>query len=204
MNTIQFVLDDNEVRTRKRWLAFFLAQNIIGFLFLVIPLAFTLIVEPSGKMMWMLSTLTVALFLFAYLLYHCAYKKHGTAYLKFTLFTSIYPMYKGVMETISDVQTKAPGWEFSLVCEIVALPLFICFFIFGMKLIEVNKKIQWQMASKQEGFSTLISEMQNASSLDDLGAKFRYGIEKFGKGPRTFIKEEFRKKKKELKKLSSS
>lgn len=175
-------LDKFDVRTRKNWLLCLILVMLYSF----VTLGYKII---SGEMELLankandlgISFSTIAFFIYAglifslgfdYLLYHCAYKKHGTAFL--TLF--FYLVFIGVLLALAPPNNVMPKEEvkgiISYIMDLISNGLSLFLLILSSKLIVINKKIQENIILSSHDYIHSLSILDKALTSEDLETKF--------------------------------
>lgn len=138
----------SEKRTRKHW--------IIGF-WLTIILGCVGLFSGEGSMS------IGASFLGMFILYYCAYKKHGTGWLSFQLYVGI-PL--SLIAMIKDL--IAVGDAISVCVYLVILGLQIYWYVLGFKLLDINKRFQKEL-NRCVHFNSVL---ENCSDLEELDKQY--------------------------------
>lgn len=142
MNIFSF-LTEKELLARKRWLVLFFIQTFI----LPILSVCSSLQEPHlSPLVAKIAILIyiVGLFLSAYLIYHCAYKKHGTKFL--TIWLVATPLSTAFFfPAMLKEYTSTP----SLIWIAFSNLFYVYYYFACLNLRKINKKIQFQKRSEE-------------------------------------------------------
>src|SRR5258708_23597106 len=156
-------IDDKEKQVRKHW-AFALFGNI-GFFLL---LAFLVIV--SGRDALISSALFVVSLSSMYILYRCAYKKHGTCLLTINLI--FQPFY--FIKIVFDILHTTDALSMSIL--LLDSALYIWLYVLSFQLRKINEKIQLQTVLASEEYVKAVASIGESKNVNDLDCKFHGAI----------------------------
>lgn len=178
----EYVMSEKDKRIRKHWLLFLLilvGLNWLGFLMCLLAANDKLVIQ-------ILAVVAIVSSITAGLLYHFAYRKHGTRLLTGTL---IYPII-GWMKYLSQANketlnflplgdlTGANGfWE----TFIVLLPngIYFYWYFLSFRLRKINKTIKSFNSTTPNNhpeYNQAIAEMESAETLEHLNTRFNLAI----------------------------
>lgn len=101
------------------------------------------------------------------MLYHCAYKNHGTGLLAFIMIIS-YPYW--IFRVLSNASGSEDPVEW--IVFLLATCIFGLFYFFGLRIRKINKKIQSFAFLSSDHFQEAVASIRSAQNLDDLTFKF--------------------------------
>ncbi|MFZ0565781.1 MAG: hypothetical protein WAM28_06320 [Chlamydiales bacterium] len=158
--TIDACLSKKEKRFRK-WFQRYLIIDTF-FRFFVITANYW---NHTLAQLWHLSFL----FLGFYILYHCAYKKYGTAYLTFTMVVYPIVILKDLWGIISDFDSD-PGFYFWLL--FFALIIYGTFYFFSFRIRKINHKIQTFEFTSSDYFQKNIALLRESKDEAELACNY--------------------------------
>lgn len=103
-----------------------------------------------------------------YMLYYCAYKKHGTAWLAYCM-AVVYPLY--IIKTLWGAVSNSGNLEF-FIGLLISIFLSGIFYYFALKMRDINRKIQSFKFLSSDYYQNAINSLRSAQNLDDLARKF--------------------------------
>lgn len=188
MNAVLQLISSQQEKIRKHWLICAISTCLV---YPLVDFAWELFTQgmptSSAELYFHLINQTLGLIIFA-LYFHCAYKKHGTRLLTWTLMLGVASLF-----TLTNL-----GGKFSLN---LILPLCInaWWYLMSLKLRRVNKEIQFSTFHSSEAYLTAKESLDNATSLHDLKYRFHESISNQPNGFRSVLKPLYKTKKAELK-----
>lgn len=141
------VTNDCENRIRKHWLlsaASFLIFYPLA-LFAFLSFMSTRISIPEGALIEPLAHALAGSFALG-LIWHCAYKKHGTKLLSLWMVVSPIKMLASIAECLKE---SCNIWVISLV--LIEISIFLWWWLLSFKMKAVNKTIQGRLSLKNAG-----------------------------------------------------
>ncbi len=103
-----------------------------------------------------------------YMLYHCAYKKHGTAFLSLQMIIGV-PW--SIIRTYSDCKEDLKETPV-LIGFLLLISLSLAFYYFSIRLRRVNKKIQQYAFISSDHYRKAVDSMNTAKTIDELSFRF--------------------------------
>lgn len=162
-----FVLNNEELKVRKRWLLVFLCKIIFSLLF--VGIATNFLVDIDSVDIVMLQMLLVHFFL----IYFFAYLRFGTQYLSLILVVTLMSSVGTIREVFEGLQSVIiqpelfPFW----VLNVLDITLGVVFCIYSFKIWHINKALKLSKKFPDE-VKAIVSLLKGASSLEDLRAIF--------------------------------
>ncbi len=186
------VLTKKEMGIRRCWLYYLMfLPTTMALFYLVASVGAALLNPQLAYLAVGFVILVIALqFLPAWILYHCAYNKHGTRYLTFILCcTAIAPL-----AFITNINKEG---ESTLLVLLIALLFLAPWMYLCVRLRQINKLLQAHQVCNCPEFHQALTLMNHSLSLEELDNAFHHIIEKWPQWERNSSMK-YKKKKEEF------
>lgn len=192
---VPYSISTKEAKLRKYWLATLIIIVSIGSIALFIEYFTQQMADTSGgELRAFFIALTgagAAYGIYFWVMYFFIYKKHQAGLLTFMMF--VIPIFK-ILPLL-----KFPAWgTLAFYDHVFDLGLTGLWYFLSLKMRYINKKIQLQEKLSPQGYSELISSMQNAESLDKLNTLWNEGLKQWPNHYPVVFSSAYKKRQKEL------
>lgn len=164
---VSSLITPEENRIRKRWLIFTIVTWVIP---ASLILLLFIICALLGDLMFLLATLLPIVGLsICYSVYCCVYKKHGTAWLTFSLICIALGFIGLIVELLT---VSSPNLGVFLFLKLLNFVYLSLSWIFDFQLRKVNKKIQIRKIKNSKEYPYFLSILESCTHQNELKEKY--------------------------------